>query len=472
MAFFRPSFTQLMLAAFVLVGGLLGGAAIQALVSMEALMTQGREGNTQAIELSTAAQSLAERTLAMERSARQSLVLRDQLLREQFDDLATQSREVLARLEENELPSAVASAWRNQLDKAVAQLEGDEATMFERDQAVAQAFKDLGEHNAVIAQQVQSIITNRNAALQTRLSNTQQQLTQLVLGAIVLAALLAVGSGLWLSRPFRRLEKAIIGLGENRLERPIDIPGPHDVRQVGQQLEWLRLRLTELDADKARFLRHISHELKTPLASMHEGVAVLSDGVAGPLSPSQSEVVQILRHNTGVLQSQIEALLRFNAAAFDARQLKRMPADLLALVESQVDNQRLRWQAKQLHVRVDGASVTMPVDTEKLASALGNLLSNAIRYSPVGGRIRLSVLSLPGRVAIEVQDDGPGVTEADRQRIFEPFFRGERQPEDAVKGSGVGLSIVKEYINAHGGKIELLEGREGAHFRIELPHAN
>ncbi|GAA6141485.1 ATP-binding protein [Hydrogenophaga sp. 5NK40-0174] len=472
MAFFRPSFTQLMLAAFVVVGGLLGGAAVQALVSMESLMDQGREGNMQAIELSTAAQSLAEQTLAMERSARQSLVLRDQQLRQQFEDLAGQSRDVLARLEENELPSKTASAWRNQLEKAVAQLEGDEATMFERDQAVAQAFRDLGEHNAAITQQVQNIITNRNAALQTRLTNTQQRLTRLVLGAIVLAALLAIGSGLWLSRPFRRLEKAIIGLGENRLEHPIDIPGPHDVRQVGQQLEWLRLRLTELDADKARFLRHISHELKTPLASMHEGVAVLSDGVAGPLNPSQDEVVQILRHNTGELQSQIEALLRFNAAAFDARQLKRTPVDLLAMLESQVDSQRLRWQAKQLHVRVEGPSVTMPVDTEKLASAFGNLLSNAIRFSPVGGRIRLGILSLPGRVAIDVQDDGPGVSELDRQRIFEPFFRGERQPQDAVKGSGVGLSIVKEYINAHGGKIELLEGREGAHFRIELPHAN
>ena len=170
-------------------------------------------------------------------------------------------------------------------------------------------------------------------ALQAGFERSRQQLTQLVTGSILLAAVMALGFGVWLARPFQRLEKAIVGLGENRLDLPIDIPGPPDVRRVSQQLEWLRLRLTELDADKARFLRHVSHELKTPLASLHEGVAVLGDGVAGALSPSQAEVVNILQHNTQLLQSQIEALLRFNAAAFEARQLKRERTDLRALLD-------------------------------------------------------------------------------------------------------------------------------------------
>ena len=185
---------------------------------------------------------------------------------------------------------------------------------------------------------------------------------------------MALGFGVWLARPFQRLEKAIVGLGENRLDLPIDIPGPPDVRRVSQQLEWLRLRLTELDADKARFLRHISHELKTPLASLHEGVAVLGDGVAGPLNPNQAEVVHILQHNTQLLQSQIEALLRFNAAAFEARQLKRERTDLRALLEDQVDAQRLHWQAHQLTVQVEGEPVFLHIDREKIASAVGNLL--------------------------------------------------------------------------------------------------
>jgi two-component system, NtrC family, sensor histidine kinase GlrK len=250
------------------------------------------------------------------------------------------------------------------------------------------------------------------------------------------------------------------------------VPGPPDIRSVGQQLEWLRLRLTELDADKARFLRHISHELKTPLASLHEGVAVLGDGVAGALNPDQAEVVRILQGNTQALQQQIEALLRFNAAAFEARQLRREPTDMRALAESQVEAQRLRWQSHQLEVAVEGPAVVMPVDRDKMASALGNLLSNAIRFSPFGGQVRVTLTTQAGRLWIDVQDQGPGVAPADRDRIFEPFYRGERQPADAVRGTGIGLSIVHEYILAHGGRIELLPDGPGAHFRIELPHAS
>jgi len=98
--------------------------------------------------------------------------------------------------------------------------------------------------------------------------------------------------------------------GENRLDQPIDIRGPTDVRLLGRRLEWLRLRLAELDSDKARFLRHVSHELKTPLAALREGVSLLEDGIAGTLSGSQREVARILRQNTALLQSQIEDLLR------------------------------------------------------------------------------------------------------------------------------------------------------------------
>lgn len=468
----RFSFQQLLLVAFLLIGLLLGAAALRALFSLDTLMAQSRESAAQAIALSTAAQSLSERSLTMERAARQSLVLRDSQLRQRFDEAAGNARDILRRLEDNELPPEYATNWREQLAVITGLLDGPPETALDRERDVARAFREIDGHSASIAQKVQSIIGGRNDALQARFETSRQQLTQQVVGSIGVAAILALGFGIWLARPFKRLEKAIQGLGENRLEVPIDIPGPRDVRRVSQQLDWLRLRLTELDADKARFLRHISHELKTPLASLHEGVAVLGDGVAGALSPSQAEVVNILQHNTLLLQHQIEALLRFNAAAFEARQLRRERTDLMALLEDQIDTQRLQWQAQGLTVRIEGVPVALQIDREKIASAIGNLLSNAIRFSPHGGHIRLLLLDLPGRACIDIVDQGPGVAEADRDRIFEPFYRGERQPQGAVRGTGIGLSIVHEYIVAHGGRITLLPQRQGAHFRIELPHAD
>jgi two-component system, NtrC family, sensor histidine kinase GlrK len=290
--------------------------------------------------------------------------------------------------------------------------------------------------------------------------------------AIGLALVLAVGLGLWLARPFKRLEHAIVDLGENRLHDPINIRGPSDVRGVSQQLEWLRLRLTELDADKARFLRHVSHELKTPLAALREGVALLQDGVTGKLNTNQQEVVGILHQNTLGLQGQIEALLRFNAAAFEARQLRRRKTDLLELLNEQVQAQRLQWQGRQLSVQVEGEPASMPVDAEKLGAAIANLLSNAIRFSPRGGTVLVRLSAAPKGMRIDIHDEGPGVAQADRERVFEPFYRGERQPQDAVRGTGIGLSIVQEYVGAHGGRVGLLSDSHGGHFRVELPNAS
>ncbi|RZL93494.1 MAG: HAMP domain-containing histidine kinase, partial [Variovorax sp.] len=255
----------------------------------------------------------------------------------------------------------------------------------------------------------------------------------------------------------------------NRLDEPIDIRGPADVRRVSQQLEWLRLRLTELDADKARFLRHVSHELKTPLAALREGISLLEDGVTGALNPAQHEVAQILQQNAISLQGQIEALLRFNAAAFEARELHRERTPLLPLIEEQVEAQRLQWHAYGLRVEVGGEPLSAVVDRTKLGTAIANLLSNAIRFSARGGTIRVEVSGNGEATCIDIADAGPGIAEGDRERIFEPFYRGTRQPEHAVKGTGIGLSIVQEYIAAHGGRVVLLDDTPGARFRIELP---
>lgn len=474
----RPgAFQLLLLLAFLLIALLLGGIALRTVFTFDRLMAQSSGFTQRALQLSAAAQTLAERNSDLERAARQSLVLGDHLLRKRFDDHAKDARQVLQVLEPNDITPALARQWRKQLAHITALLDGPGSSALERERLVAQEFQVLDAINIEVAQGVQRSIAARRQALQAQLDTSRLRATRLVLAALALALLLALAFGLWLGRPFKRLERAIIGLGENRLHDPIQIRGPADVRRVGQRLEWLRLRLTELDADKARFLRHISHELKTPLAALREGVALLQDGVVGTLSSNQREVSGILQHNTVLLQSQIEALLRFNAAAFEARELKRQRTELRQLLEAQVEAQRLQWQARGLCLLVEGGPLTLPVDADKLATAVANLLSNAIRFSPVNGRIRLQLSQLGDAVQITLQDQGPGVAEPDRTRIFEPFYRGQiqpQQPANAVRGSGVGLSIVHEYVAAHGGQIRLLPPTvdyPGAHFQIELPYA-
>lgn len=468
----RFSFRQLLVIAFLLIAALLGAASLRALFTLEDLSLQSRDNAARALELSGAAQSLSERSVSMERTSRQSVVLDDRVLRERFTAEARETADILASLAREDIPVARARQWRSHLQAIAGLLAGPPDTALDRERQLAQEFRELEGINAAIAVQVQQAIQQRNKSLEGKLEASRQRLTQQVTWAIVLAVVMALAFGVWFTLPLRRLENAIVGLGENRLDRVIAIQGPADLALVGQRLNWLRLRLVELDADKSRFLRHISHELKTPLASLREGVSLLEDGVAGTLSNDQREIAQILRHNTGVLQSQIEDLLRFNTAAFEARQLHRQSVDLLQLMEEQVYAQRLQWRARDLTVTVVGEPLVMEIDAEKISTALANLLSNAIRYSPPKGLIRLEMSPLRGFVRIDIHDQGVGVAQADRERIFEPFYRGERQPVDVVRGSGIGLSIVHEYIAAHGGSITLMPDQPGAHFRIELPHVS
>ena len=477
----RFSFHQLLLVAFLLIAGLLSAASLRGLFTIEALITQSSDGAQQAVSLSAAAQRLAERSVTMERAARQYLVLDDPVLRQRFDEAAQEAGDALNQLaagtRDVELPDggqSLAAAWHRNLQTLRRQLSGDAETLRDREQTLTSAFRDLGQLNIELADQVRLATESRNAALLERLESGRAELARQIVAAIAVAVGLALAFGIWLARPLKRLEAAIVGLGENRLDQAIDMRGPADVRQLGRRLEWLRLRLAELDDDKARFLRHVSHELKTPLAALREGVALLEDGVTGTLNEPQREVARILRQNTAVLQGQIEDLLRFNTAAFDARRLVRRPVELTALIAEQIEAQKLQWQARKLKVTVTGWPIQAEVDAEKLGTALGNLLSNAIRFSPIGGSIVFTVSQWPGRARIDVIDEGPGVAAADRARVFEPFFRGERQPPDAPRGSGIGLSIVQELVRAHDGQIDLLMPDEnaasGAHFRIELPH--
>lgn len=476
----RPSFRQLLLAAFVLVALLLGGVALRGQLALEALLEKARDDAARTLALNGHAERLDELALAMERAARQFLVLGDGTLRQRYQRSADEAETHLRALADDGIAPAAAAAWREQR-RAVERLlaEGPDPS---RDGAIVQAFREIAAQQALLSERLRAVTESRNAALQAEIEAARLALGRQWAGAGVLVLVLALALAFALARPLRRVETAIVALGENRLDARIEIPGPTDVRQIGRRLDWLRQRLAGQDADKARFLRHVSHELKTPLAALREGVALLQDGVAGPLSADQREIARILADNTAALQRRIEDLLSFNATAFAAERLVRRPVALAPLLHELVAEQQLQWRAKGLAVAVGGDEPVADVDAALLRSALANLLANAIRFSPGaaddgrGATIRLDLARAGDGVTITVSDEGPGVADADRARIFEPFYRGAVQPEPlagSLPGTGIGLSIVAEAVAAHGGHVELLAAGplRGACFRIHLPHA-
>ena len=462
----RISFRHAMLAGFALIVVLLGGVAVRSWFIVERLVQQSNANSELALQVTGSLQELAERTVDIERSARQYLVLDNPEFRQRFDTHLDQSLAVIDRLDampEQPLASLlggwrmVAEALRGGLDQHIAQNE------------IAPLLARLSELNGLLKQAGQRWIDERNGRMLQQLEDNRLRLGTQILAALLGAFIVALAMAWWLVRPVQRLEQAITRLGGSRFDEAVRVGGPDDLRRLGRRLDWLRERLRELEADRERALRHVSHELKTPLTALKEGVALLGEEVPGPLVDSQREVVDILRHNVAALQRQIESLLSLNAAAFAARQLNPAAVPVDRLLAEAAQRRELHAQGRQVQVVVEAPSQSATLDAEQLGVVLDNLLSNAIDFSPPGGEVRLRAERLDHGWRFDCLDQGPGVAEEDRQRIFDPFVQGRRAAPAPRQGSGVGLSIVRELVRAMGGRVELLAAERGAHFQVDIP---
>src|SRR5205085_11589544 len=166
------------------------------------------------------------------------------------------------------------------------------------------------------------------------------------------------------------------GLGEGRFARPIRIQGPGDMVRLGEQLDWLRERLLELEAQKTRFLQHISHELKTPLTALREGSDLLSSGVVGNLNAEQHEIARILQENSIELRKLIEGLLNYSAVHAQTSYLDASIVQLREVVRRVVNDRKLAIVAKDLRIELNCEHVTAYCDEEKVRGNLDNLLPN------------------------------------------------------------------------------------------------
>lgn len=457
---FRVSFRQLLLCAFLLISVVLGTAAWRGVRMLEAFAAASHDAAARAVQVTSAIQLVGERSVDMERSARQYRVLHDNALRGRFMQARNEAAAALTPL--RPLLGAPVGDWLQAADAVETALDGTD------NPPLQEGLARLGTVNERLFSTAQRTVEQQNKGLLDTLDDNRVRLGGQVAAAIAGSVVLALVFGVWLARPLQQLERSIDDLGANRFDTPVDIRGPADLRRLGRRIDWLRQRLADLEADRQRVLRHVSHELKTPLASLHEGIALLEDRVPGPLQEGQVEVVKILAENSTLLQRRIEALLGYNAAVFDARRLDCSRVSLREVLDRVIREQALQCQARAVTVVHEGADASVVADAEKIAIVFGNLLSNAVRFSPPGGTVRFVLIRREGGVAVDCIDEGPGIARADRERIFDPFYQGSRQPDGVRGGSGIGLSIVREMVQAHGGRILLLPDAGGAHFSVEL----
>jgi len=465
------SFLGLLVTGFLLVALPLAGALLYSAWSTQRLAEQSRHAVYNAAQAARGSRTLVNRIASVERLAQQVAVLPDPGLLQDYERLHEGFQQLTAELARLPLDAQQLAA----LDRTVAR----EQLLYELLAAAPLAPPDLATVRARVGELAESAqevlaISSRVAdqeveRLRASAEIVQRRLLNLVLIAIAVALVAALALTRAIARPITELDAGIRQLGGPDFSLPIRVNGPQDLRDLGERLDWLRQRLTDLEAQKNRFLRHLSHELKTPLASLREGAELLNDQVAGPLAPAQRAVVGIMRDNSVKLQRLIEDLLDYQRAVHAAASLEVSTVALDALVREVADAHRLAALAKGQKVALELTPAVVEADAVKLRSIVDNLIGNAVKFTPGGGTITVRALEADGKAIIEVIDSGPGVPPVEREAVFESFFRGRAKAGGRVAGSGLGLAIAREYVEAHGGRIALLAEGPGGHFRVTLP---
>jgi two-component system sensor histidine kinase GlrK len=459
------SFLGLCLASFMLVAAPLIGALAYSAWHTERLAEQSRNAVFNAAQAARASRTLVNRISSLERLAlldAPGLAADLGRVHTSFRQVAEELRQL--PLEESQLAALTKTLAQEQdlYDLLTAPRRGDR-------RRVGALAAELAE-NASDVLAISTRVADREVLLlRANAEAVQRQLVLLVIFSTAVALLIALVLTRHIARPIAELDAAIRQLGSADFSRPIAVPGPEDLKTLGERLDWLRRRLVELEDEKNRFLRHLSHELKTPLTALREGAELLHDQVGGPLSSSQRRVVAIMKDNSIKLQRLIEELLDYQRALHAAASLAPRSLALDALVREVARSHELAAQAKGLHIAVDAQAATVEADPEKLRSVVDNLIGNAVKFTPAGGSVSVLARSSGDEALIDVIDSGPGVPAEERESIFDSFFRGRAKASARVEGSGLGLAIAREFVEAHGGRISVLGEASGAHFRVALP---
>ena len=467
------SFLGLLLTGFTLVAVPLVGALAYSAWNTEELAQQSRSAVFSASQAARASRSLVNRIGSIERLAQQVAMVEDSELVADYARVHGSFRQVATELMQLPLDGAQRAA----LLKTVAQEQQlyDQLAARPRARLDARQIRRLTDELAENAYDVLAIsylVADREVVrLRASAEMVQRQLILLVMFGTAVALATALILSRYIARPIAELDSSIRQLGDADFSRPIKVSGPEDLQTLGERLDWLRRRLGELEAEKNRFLRHLSHELKTPLTALREGAELLNDQVGGPLAPPQRQVVTIMRDNSVKLQRLIEDLLDYQRALHAAASLEPRPVALDALVREVARSHELAMRAKAQALALDLGKVTVEADPEKLRSILDNLLGNAVKFTPGGGTISVAVhmADLGAEVVIDVVDSGPGVPVDERDAIFNSFFRGQAQASGRIEGTGLGLAIAREFVEAHGGRISVVPRKNGGHFRVALP---
>jgi two-component system, NtrC family, sensor histidine kinase GlrK len=330
-----------------------------------------------------------------------------------------------------------------------------------------------------LGEQVETELEALQQAIHARVQRAQAEIARLerrtwngvivaLATAVVLALLATAAIALRITRSLRRLSVATAAVAAGSFREPIPAGGRDEVGVLARSFNAMADRLHKHDELKEEFFATLSHELRSPITSVREAAHLLADGVPGPLTAKQGRLVDIIRRSTERLLRLVNQILDVSRLRAGLLPLECVTLDLDWLVARAVDE--LRPQADEARVTLVrervGTRFTVQGDEDRLVQVLVNLLANAVRFTPVGGRVTVRLVDAGPECEIQVEDTGVGIPAAELPHIFETY----RQAHPGKGGTGLGLAIVRGLVHAHGGRVtaESQEGK-GSRFTVLLP---
>ena len=246
----------------------------------------------------------------------------------------------------------------------------------------------------------------------------------------------------------------------------------NELRLVQQELAAANEELIKLDRMKSLFLSMAAHDLRTPLSAIHGYSDMLLLDIIKPESPKGRDYIHIIHQQSGRLNQLIDDIVDLDVIERGQLTITPAPCDINELINEVITAFRFNLERRKITIHNNLAPEPMLVlaESEKMVRVLYNLIGNAIKYIFEKGNITLRTYKQADKVIIEIEDDGPGMTEAQINNLFTLYYRTEEAEKSAITGSGLGLFIVKTMIEAHRGQISVVsQPNEGTKFTIQLP---
>jgi len=288
--------------------------------------------------------------------------------------------------------------------------------------------------------------------------------------ALLIALLLAWAMGRWIAAPLQRISEAARAVTQGEV-RQIPLQGPSEVQALARSFNEMSQRVVSSQNSQREFVANVSHELKTPLTSIQGFAQAILDGAANTPEALYQSAEVILSEAGRMYRLVIDllALARLDAGTAD---LLIGPVDLTGLLTNVAH--KFQPIASQAQVTLEAQIPALPAfqgDGDRLAQVFGNLVDNAIKFTPPGGRVYLSASTLPEWVMVQVKDTGIGIDLPDQERIFERFYQADKSRKGGPgRGAGLGLAIARQIVQAQGGSLTVQSALgQGSIFEVRLP---